>query len=66
MFMLAVSLMLLLHHRSGDLEIDAGTLQLNDSLHHRSGDLENVALLWFVVFILHHRSGDLESYPHRY
>ena len=56
-----MGLTVLLHHRSGDLEIkDMATIN-KEILHHRSGDLEMLGNSLSYSVNLHHRSGDLEK-----
>ena len=59
--MKVLAVLVVLHHRSGDLEIDINDVTSHHILHHRSGDLEMVTCTRYRMHILHHRSGDLES-----
>ena len=54
-------MILVLHHRSGDLEIIRKKFGDDFILHHRSGDLEIDVRCQLVNLRLHHRSGDLEN-----
>ena len=51
----------MLHHRIGDLEIEARKAVIKDLLHHRIGDLENEEIFNHYHKTLHHRIGDLET-----
>ena len=61
MLPLLLPLLLMLPHRSGDLETDKTLEQVKAKLPHRSGDLEIPNDKSHVLTKLPHRSGDLET-----